>query len=129
MLKITGLYAALLAVLQLVLTLRVVVLRRRLRVGIGFGGQDELARAVRAHGNLTEVLPLALILMAAAETQGLGEPWLHAAGITLFIARHLHAPALSLHPGRSFGRFWGSTLTWLAILGLAGYAIWMALIA
>ena len=60
---VSALYAALVAILAVLLGLRVVALRQRHRVGIGDGGQPPLARAIRVHGNLVETAPLALLLL------------------------------------------------------------------
>jgi uncharacterized membrane protein YecN with MAPEG domain len=41
---------------------------------------------------------------------------LHGLGITLVVARLLHAYALSFTERFKFGRFWGTTLTFLLLL-------------
>jgi uncharacterized membrane protein YecN with MAPEG domain len=113
---ITLLYASILALLLLVLTLRVVYLRRTLLVALGAGEHRRLEKAIRAHANLVEYVPLALILMALLEQQG-APPWqLHALGATLVVSRHLHAWGLSLHAGPSVGRIVGTTGTLLVLL-------------
>lgn len=115
-LPVTGIYAALLAMLAIVLATRVVLLRRGLRVGLGTGGHDALARAIRAHGNLVEYAPLALLLLLIIESGG-GNRWLvHGLGASLLLGRLLHAWGLSGHAGKSFGRFYGTGLTWLVII-------------
>ena len=50
---ITPLYVALAAIILLALTIRVIRLRRRLAIGLGTGGDAELEKAVRCHGNFT----------------------------------------------------------------------------
>lgn len=112
----TGLYAALLALLAIGLASRVVVLRRRLRVGLGSGEEKALERAIRAHGNLVEYAPLALVLLLILETGNAPTLLLHGLGITLLIGRLLHAWGLSRRGGVSFGRFYGTALTWVVIL-------------
>ncbi len=64
---ITAFYAALLAVLFLVLSFRVIGVRRGQRVEIGDGGDKELLRRMRVHANFAEYVPLALVLLALAE--------------------------------------------------------------
>ena len=117
--QITGFYAALCAVLLIFLSLRVVRLRRSLQVGIGSSGQEPLARAIRAQANLTEYVPLALILLAALELQGVATVWIHGAGQALIIARLFHAHGLSSSAGRSLGRTVGTALTWAVMITLA----------
>jgi uncharacterized membrane protein YecN with MAPEG domain len=119
-LPVTALYAALLAILVVVLALRVVAVRRHARVGLGTGEVGGgLEQRVRVHANAVENIPIALILLALLELGGLGSPWLHGLGATLLVARVLHAWGLSRHRGTSFGRFAGTLLTWIAILGMA----------
>jgi uncharacterized protein len=117
---VTGLYAALTALLVVALAARVARLRMRLRVGIGDGGHPELGRAIRAHGNLIENAPLLLLLLLIAElSHALPTGALHAAGTMIVAGRALHAAGLSRSGGTSPGRFAGMLLTWLAFLGLA----------
>ena len=71
--SITAVYAAALALLIVALMLRVVRLRWRLRIGIGSGEDRVLARAVRAHANAIETVPLALLLMLPSSIRLLSE--------------------------------------------------------
>ena len=116
---ITGLYAAVLTLLIVVLAARVVFLRRTRRVGLGSGGDSELARAIRAHGNQIEIVPITLLLLLVIELGGAQVELLHGLGITLIVGRHMHAWGLSHYQGKSLGRFWGTVLTWAAA-GVAG---------
>lgn len=118
-LAITPLYAAILALLVVGLTLRVVRLRWKFKVGIGTGEERELARAIRAHGNATETIPLALLLMLLVELGPVPATALHGAGIALVIGRCAHAFGLSRHAGTSAGRMVGMLLTILVVLFLA----------
>ena len=121
---LTGLYAALYALLILALSLRIVALRRRLRVGLGDGGDAGLSRAIRAQANAIEYVPLLLVMLLVAENNGAETWFLHASGAGLVIARVLHAVGLSGSAGTSFGRFWGTLVTWLILLGLSAQLIW-----
>ena len=113
---ITGLYAALAAIVLLGLSLRVVRLRRRHRVGIGDGGHNDLAQSIRAQANFTEYVPLALILLLVLEVSG-GSAWLiHGLGIVLVAARVAHAAGLIRSRGTSVGRAAGASLTFLILL-------------
>ena len=116
--QITALYAALLGLLTIVLALRVVLGRRKHRIGLGDGGQAELSRLIRAHGNLTETVPLALLLLLLLELTNVAGTWLHVFGITLVVGRLLHAWGLSRHAGTSVGRFVGALATFLVILAM-----------
>lgn len=119
-LLITPLYAALAAILLLVLSFRVVRLRRRFAVGLGSGGHAELDQAMRCHGNFTEYAPIGLILIASAELSGAAAGWLHAIGVLLIVGRAAHAWGLAQSGGRSAGRTIGMVLTVTALLVGAG---------
>lgn len=91
---ITSIYAAILALLALALVRRIVLHRRRLRTGMGDGGDEALRRAIRAHANLVENAPLFLILFACAEYQGLAHWALHGFGVVFVAGRLMHAYSL-----------------------------------
>jgi uncharacterized membrane protein YecN with MAPEG domain len=117
---ITGLYAALLALLLVALALRVVALRWTTKTGIGDGGDRRLARAIRVHGNAIEYVPIALVLLLVAELGNATPALLHGCGIALVAARVLHAAGLSRTAGVSPGRFAGTVATFTVIAVLAG---------
>ncbi len=109
---ITATCAALLALLTIVLGGRVVILRRRYGVGVGDGGHKELMLAIRAHGNLLEQAPLALVLLLLLELAGASTNLLLLLAGLLVLGRLLHAWGLSHKQGISFGRFYGTAMTW-----------------
>ncbi len=116
---ITGLYAALCALLVLALALRIIRLRWRTKAGIGDGGDRRLARAIRIHGNAIEYVPLALILMLIAELNHAGPALLHGCGIALVVARLAHAVGFSRTAGVSIGRSVGVVGTFGVVIVLA----------
>jgi len=120
--SIATLYTALSALLMLGLAGRVAKFRHSRRVGLGDGGDATLARHIRVHGNAVENLPMALLLLLLLELSGVPAPWLHGFGIALLAGRLLHAFGLGRHSGASPGRFIGTTLTWLSMLGMA---VWL----
>ena len=126
-LHITAVYVSLVGLLLIFLSSRVVRWRRELSVGLGDGGEESLLRAQRAQANFIEYVPIALLLLAVAESQGLTGWLLHTSGVILVLARLLHAWGLSKSSGRSFGRFWGTLLTWAVILALSLANIYGAL--
>ncbi|MEM1080500.1 MAG: MAPEG family protein [Pseudomonadota bacterium] len=120
------LYAGLLALLLISLSVRIVVLRRRHRIGIGSGDRPELARAVRAHANFCEYVPIALILLVLLDmTPAVSNGLIHTLGGMLVLGRLLHAIGLSRSAGTTFGRLIGSLLSWLMIVAAALYGIWL----
>lgn len=121
MLSITALYAGVITLLVTFLSARVVLLRRKHRIGIGHGKNEELALAIRVQANCIEYAPLALLLMALIEANGLANPTvIHIIGSLLLIARLLHAYGLGHSAGTSMGRLIGTALTWSLLLILAG---------
>jgi uncharacterized membrane protein YecN with MAPEG domain len=116
---VTSLYAALSAVMLIVLAGLVVRARWATRTALGTGSDPRMERAVRVHANFVEYVPMALLLLLLAELNGLAPAALHAAGTVLLVSRALHAWGLSRESARSFGRFWGTLGTWLTVLALA----------
>jgi uncharacterized membrane protein YecN with MAPEG domain len=86
----TAFWAALLAPVYLWLSVRVIGLRRRLKVGIGSGGQPVLERAMRAQANFAEYVPFALVLLALADAGGTPAWVLHPLGAALLAGRVAH---------------------------------------
>ena len=118
MLSITAFYAALLAVLFLFLSVRVIGWRRERRVEFGHGEDIELLRRMRVHANFDEYVPFTLLLMALAESMAPPHLLLHLAGLLLVAGRLLHAYGVSQSPAVMRYRIWGMWLTFIA-LGLA----------
>ncbi|HEX5792207.1 MAG TPA: MAPEG family protein [Rheinheimera sp.] len=87
----TALYAALLGLFYIALSVKVVGKRRQFRIGIGSNGEMALERAIRVHGNFAEYVPFALLLMFLAEYSGLAPLYLHILGMVLVIGRLSHA--------------------------------------
>ena len=61
---VTPLYAALLVLWLLVLSMRVVRRRGSDKIVLGDGGNPSMLRVIRAQANFTEYVPLALLMMA-----------------------------------------------------------------
>jgi len=116
---ITALYAGLLALLLVLLALRVVRLRWKFRVGLGDGGERAMTRAIRVHGNATEHVPIALLLLLVAELNRAGPTLLHVCGAVLVVARLLHAVGLGKSAGASWQRAAGTVGTLGVIVVLA----------
>lgn len=89
---ITGLYAALLAIIYIKLSFNIISLRHK--VSLGDGGVDELQSAIRIHGNFIEYTPFVLLMMLLLETQQINPYLLHAFGIAFLFSRVAHYVAL-----------------------------------
>ena len=118
-LTITALYASLLALVFLTLSFNIIRLRFKLKVGVGDGGERTLTKAIRVHGNFSEYVPFALILLASYELGGADNLWLHILGSSLLLARILHAIGLSKSIGTTMPRLVGMILTFFVMLILA----------
>jgi uncharacterized membrane protein YecN with MAPEG domain len=114
--SVTALYAGALALLFIGLSARVSRLRGTTKIGIGYGENRDLARAIRVHGNFSEYVPLALVLMLIVENTALPQWCTHGLGLALVVGRVLHAYGLSVSAGVTASRFVGTTLTWLVVL-------------
>ena len=130
---VTLLYAGLLTLWFVVLSVRVVTLRRR---GIIFGDNGDVGviRIVRAQANFAEYVPLALLLMGFLEVSRYSIYLLHLLGLTLLVARVLHGLALSFGWQIRFGRATGAALTFIVLLieavlclyqGFRGQWLWL----
>lgn len=103
------------------LSLRVSRLRIMHQIGIGHGGVHELEQAIRTHGNFMEYVPLALILLIAAQLLD-ANFWLILVGsVALVVGRVLHAIGLSRTGGRTQARSIGIVLTYgvIALMSLS----------
>jgi uncharacterized membrane protein YecN with MAPEG domain len=80
---------------------------------------------MRAHGNFAENAPIFLILLALLELATGGNYWLWGAAILFILARIAHAFGMD-RPGANLLRVAGISLSWLVLLGLGGYAIYIA---
>lgn len=88
-------YAALLALMLVGLSLRTIRLRQRYQVALGDGGHADLLRAIRVQANFVEYVPLCLLLLAVLELTGAPVWLLHVLGAALLVGRSLHAYGVS----------------------------------
>lgn len=123
--RLTILTAAVLGLIYLVLTARVVAGRIKSKVIIGDGGAElilhgqgkqpsALHTAIRAHGNFAEYVPLALILLAAVEAVHAPHLLCRVLAAMLVLGRVLH-PIGMAKPAPNAFRAGGAMLTWAMI--------------
>ncbi|OUV60114.1 MAG: glutathione S-transferase [Cellvibrionales bacterium TMED122] len=119
---VTALYAALLALLLSILSIRVIGLRGNPAfafIAQGRGDDELLQRAIRAQGNLTEYLPTMLILLYFLETSGLSTGLLHALAGTFLIGRVMHGVCMGFMRSSMPLRVGGTALTLLPLMAAA----------
>jgi uncharacterized membrane protein YecN with MAPEG domain len=90
MFPVTSTVAALAAVSLVALSISVSVRRKKVGVRLGFSDDQTLMRRIRAQGNFTEYVPLALIVLALAEYGQAPAALLWATAGLLVVGRCLH---------------------------------------
>lgn len=126
-LTITPIYAALTALIFLVLSWRVIRYRRAKVISLGDTGDKNLLKRMRAQANCAEYAPIALLLLLLTELAGAPALALHLLGVSIVIGRLLHAYGFASTPQKIILRQLGMVLTLAAItlsaLGLLGHAL------
>ena len=118
MLFITSIIASVLTIIFVRLSFAVIRLRRKNKVGLGNGGNEELERAIRAQGNFAEYVPFGIMLIACLEING--APWWLVAvpGITLIAGRLIHARGINMPPPDFSQRVLGMKFTFNTLIAL-----------
>lgn len=115
--QIVPVYAALLALLFVYLSVRTIGVRRRLQIALGDKDHPEMQRAMRVHANFAEYVPLSLVLLALVETRAPAALLMHALCLCLLVGRLLHAHGVSQTPERFQFRVSGMALTFTSLIG------------
>jgi uncharacterized protein len=126
LLQILALYAAVLGLIFIALSILTIRRRRERLVSLGTGNDDNLEKRIRAHANFAEYVPLALILIAGAVLTGANAWFVHACAIALVTGRLAHAGAILT--GTIRFRVYGMVATFVVIVVasvhiLVGYAL------
>lgn len=119
---ITPIYVALLALLLLLLSARIILYRREKKLSLGDEGDRQLLKRMRAQANCAEYAPMGLLLLLVAELQGAPAVALHVLGLTLLAGRVLHGIGLSSNPQNMTLRQIGMALT-LGMIGLTALGL------
>ena len=67
-LLITPIYAALLGLIFVILSVKTIIIRRKNKIAVGDGNNLELQRAMRVHANFAEYTPITIILVGFVES-------------------------------------------------------------
>jgi len=113
-LQVASVYIAINMLILVWLAFRVVSRRRSGKISIGDGGSDDLAVAIRVHGNASEYIPATLVgflALAFLESPVWG---LHALGIAFTLGRLMHV--FGMGSGPIIFRQLGVLLTWLTMI-------------
>ncbi len=117
----TGLFAAVLMIMQMVLMGLVIKQRGTNDVLIGDGGVDAMQQAIRVHGNFVENAPIFLIGLALIELMVGANTWVLVMGAVFVLGRLLHAVGISMTTGLSMPRFIGTVASILVTVVAACY--------
>lgn len=115
------------AVLLIFLSVRVGQARTRLKINLGDGGNPEMLKAIRAHGNYVEYAPVALIGLLALAGIGAHVAAIHVLGAAFLFARVAHMMGLGMGVWPT-GRFVGTLLTMLTLLATGALLVFYAIV-
>ena len=115
LLPITSLLSSVLAIWYLVLTARVIAIRRDAKISLGDGDNPVLLRRMRAQGNFAEYVPIGLVLFALAEIQSINAIWLALLAVTFAGGRIAHGYGFSFTAQNMQMRVVGMMATLIAI--------------
>jgi hypothetical protein len=119
---ITPLYTALIALLFIALSWRIITYRRANAISLGDSGDKNLLKRMRAQANCAEYAPLGLLLLAMTELNQAPALAIHALGLMLLAGRLLHAAGFAATPQRLVLRQVGMVLT-LTMIGLTALGL------
>jgi uncharacterized membrane protein YecN with MAPEG domain len=130
MIEATPLFAALLALLYLYLTLRVIRQRHVFKIAYGESVHEPLQNAVRAHANFQQYAPLFLILLYLEESLFHSVATCYVTGALFLLGRMSHAYSMLVFEPRKLAenvplktvfryRFFGMVPTFFTIAFLA----------
>ena len=119
---VTPIYATILGLLFIALSVRTIRMRRKHQVAVGDGDNSELRRAMRVHANFAEYVPLALLLIFFVELDGTPKWWVHALAVALVCGRLAHAWGVSQTRENFRYRVSGMVLTF-SVISTAGLTI------
>jgi len=117
---ITSLYAALAAFALVLLSVRVIMVRRKTGISVGHANIPDLERAMRVQANFTEYTPIFLILLGLAEAADLPGVALHGAGMVFLAGRASHFAGFRSAAAPGILRVVGMALTLGTVVSLGG---------
>lgn len=117
-----ALWSGLMVLLLVLLSVRVVLARRKHRVLLGDGGNSQVTLAGRVFGNATEYVAVGVGALALLAMLGMPVLAVHAVGGVLFAGRLVHAFGLNDRKPTA-ARILGMALTYLALIGAGGMLV------
>jgi uncharacterized membrane protein YecN with MAPEG domain len=123
-LPITMTMAGAATILNLWLALRCSQVRVKGRIDIGDGGNRQMLCRSRSHANFVEYAPFFLILLGLIEYARGPQSWLWIVS-AVFVAGRIAHPLGMERPAPNPLRAGGILVTWIVLLILAGYALYL----
>ena len=123
---ILPIYASLLAIIFVALSVRTLRLRRSLKIAIGDAGDKRMLRAMRVHSNFAEYVPYSLLMVYLVEINGAPSILVHALGLSLLVGRLSHAFGVSRDNEQFQYRVAGMALTFTVLLLSSAYLLFSA---
>lgn len=116
--RVTLLYAGIMGLFYLAISLYVVRQRTQKKIGLGHDNDPSspLFRAVRIHANFSEFVPFILFLFLLDEMTGRNPLVLHALGFSLLIARCAHYAGIKKTDRSSPERLIGMAVTMICLV-------------
>ncbi|MFN4092741.1 MAG: MAPEG family protein [Brevundimonas sp.] len=117
-----ALWSGLLLLLLLLLSVRVVLGRRKHKVLLGDGNASQITLRGRVFGNAAEYIPVGIGTLALLAMLGMPVMAIHAVGGVLLAGRVIHAAGLS-DKKPTLGRVLGMALTYIALFTAGGMLV------
>ncbi len=114
-----ALWSGLLIIVLVLLSIRVTLGRRRLRVSLGDGGNREMEILARSFANAAEYIPMGLAALILLALTGTSTLVIHLIGGALLAGRLIHPIGLAAAKAPNAARVLGMALTWLPLLAAA----------
>ena len=114
---VTSITAGLFGIVQVALSFSIISVRREEHISLGDGGNKLLERRIRGHGNFTENVPVALILLYLVEQQVTSKSYVITLATLIVAGRLSHAWAfLYIHEDSTIFRVGGMVATLTMII-------------
>jgi len=121
--QVLPVYASVLALLFVALSVRTLRLRHSLRIAIGDAGNERMLRAMRVHSNIAEYVPLCLILVYLVEARGAHALLVHGLCLCLLLGRASHAFGVSQAKENFRFRVAGMAMTFTTLIVSSAYLL------
>jgi uncharacterized membrane protein YecN with MAPEG domain len=119
--QITLILSSIMGFMCVWLALQVIKNRRKHKISMGDGGIEELKKAIRAHGNFIEYVPISLILLGMSELNHANPFVVLVFAVLILLGRIFHAYAFLKSKEHFKPRVLGMKFTLNTLLGLSAF--------